>query len=78
MVFFYHFNSCYIGFQCLCNNFSSVIHATILNDVIKKARIAEESYNQMIEKIRPLIKKYAKELKGLNDAIEVTRMNIEK
>jgi hypothetical protein len=32
----------------------------------------------MIEKIRPLIKKYAKELKGLNDAIEVTRMNIEK
>lgn len=50
----------------------------ILNDAIKKARIAEESYNQMIEKIRPLIKKYAKELKGLNDAIEVTRMNIEK
>ena len=50
----------------------------ILNDAIKKARIAVESYNQMIEKIRPLIKKYAKELKGLNDAIEVTRMNIEK
>nr|DAH40699.1 MAG TPA: hypothetical protein [Caudoviricetes sp.] len=31
--FYVIFKSCYIGFQCLCNNFSSVIHATIHNDL---------------------------------------------
>lgn len=30
--FFSFFIDCYIGFQCLCNNFSSVIHAIIHNN----------------------------------------------